>query len=375
MLLGLDGLLTKIEGQLAGKIRPNLHTSGESDPIVDNGVGFVNYMAISLLAAIVTAGTAFGPVGGAASGALMFLVAAVTGDGQPQSTRRDSIDMNAMAERFQRLLDDIKARDAATTICAAQQKVEYYGDHFTQLLLRTANFSDVERDLYYDWAYRSIPDTKISDLTTLRAKIATQMQTFAPSATDSGEYYKFAEDALDTNTYGNLFWAMDHMLRQPDVRRFALPEFMLGAGLYAVLAPAKIASDAADGVSITPATYHAVADKLAAYEDAVKATVDDTIKDMHGVIDSNHLAKIPERIEILRFFSDRLFDDPDAMRDPKLTVDIPNEQDSFGSHYPQYWNSENFGREIGPVLGAFLTAADGCVATFRRAAQALETSP
>jgi len=375
MVLGIDALLRKIESQLAGKIRPILDTAADADPEQNSGEQFMMFMASSLLNAAATGTAALGPIGSFPSGVLMMGGALMTGLSGEESRSQTNLQLDAFKARMQKLFDDTKSRDAATAIGTAENRVEYYRKHFTELCLRSTEFTEQERALYYDWAYDSILPEQQKTMEKLLQKISRKMKKFEPAEKEIAPFYKFAGGALNPNTDGNLYWALRHMLDEPDVRRFAFPEFILGAGLYAILSIANIRYQSQNGITATPATFHDVAKMMTSIKSAVHGTVRDVTADMQKTIHGNYLKSVPERIEILRFFSSRLFDNPDVMRDPELTKEIKEAAPSFGVDYPQYWTLEgNFDVDVGPVLGNFLASTDKTIAALKDSAEALETA-
>ncbi|WP_372741771.1 hypothetical protein [Neptunomonas sp.] len=375
MVLGIDALLRKIESQLAGKIRPILDTAADADPEQNSGEQFLMFMASSLLNAAATATAALGPIGSLPSGVLMMGGSLMTGLSGEESLSQTNLQLDAFKARMQKLFDDTKSRDAATAIGSAENKVEYHRKHLTELCLRSTEFTEQERALYYDWAYESILPEQQKTMESLLRKISKKMQIFEPAEKEIAPYYEFAGGALNPNTDGNLYWALRHMLDEPDVRRFAFPEFILGAGLYAILSVANIRYQSQNGITATPATFHDVAEMMTSIKSAVHETVQDVTADMQKTIHDNYLKSVPERIEILRFFSSRLFDNPDVMRDPELTKEIKKAAPSFGVDYPQYWLMEgNVGVDEGPVLGNFLAKMNETIAALKVSAEALETA-
>ncbi len=376
MVKGIDGIIRHVESQYRGRIPPVFAPTAGPDPTrppVDAET-VILMIARNLISGVAGMSAAFGNPGGRMFGALLTsgsgLMLGVLNVGPEQ--RKDQLDLAEMTMRFQALFDDNDARTAATTIAATQNQLAFHRQQVLEATLLGSQFTQAERKLYFDWHGGAALDAgATAQLQAVKEKLAAIFA--APdwrlADAERRKFAEFVHGALDTDAHGSFAWSMLYLMRNPAVMRMVLPDYLLGIGLHATIAEEGIALDLADGMTETPVLYRSVATQLDAFTRGARGTIDAILGEMRDVISSNGLKSVPERIEILRYYSEHFFGSPDTLRDAELPRDIPRPATSFGADRPELWDEA---ATYGPLIDVVFTQGAVAVAALNAKAGTLE---
>ncbi|MFO1143444.1 MAG: hypothetical protein U1E59_13845 [Amaricoccus sp.] len=348
ILHGIDGILRGAEAQYAGRIRKDFVAAGAPDPnqTVDPEAVLLEVANI-LIGGASTFLAAAGPVTGVVAGALV-LSGGLMNSLTAQPSQNATLDVDAIGQRMQAIMDDRDAAVMATTLVTTADELADHRQNFTEALLATSVFTADDRDTYYTWKagnYDLSTPGAAAKLDAIRAKLSDLVNPPPPlpsvgarhlSWPKQDAYRAFLRESLGASN-DTFFWCMNHLAGNRPLLRRCLPEFLLGIGVFATISVDAIGADVAEGrVTLTPSLFRDVAADMGRYLTAFTEALDEVRGEMDAVIDSNGLGALPERIEVLRFYSQRFFGSADILFDPKL-ASIPRHE-SFGIHYGEYWN-------------------------------------
>lgn len=383
MLQGIDGIIAGAEAQYAGRIRKAFVAAGPADPSQTRDPEAVLLEAADILiAGVSTFLSSAGPITGLFGGVLVLSGGLLNAAADEAGGGAADPDVDAIGQRMQAIMDDRDAAVMATTLVTTEDELSDHRQNLIEAVIASSAFTDEERRTYYAWKAGTLdPGDAVGAKTLLRIR-AKLNEFFNPQSTSASPatppdpmprldaYRAFLREALGVSN-DTFFWCMNHLAANRSLLRRCLPEFILGMGVYAAMAPDAIIADVNENrTTLTPSLYRDVATDISRYVDALTAALDEIRGEMTALIDKNGLSGVPERIEVLRFYSERFLGSGDVLFDKGLAAMRLHQ--SFGVHYGEYWNFPSY--VYGPLIDRPIISARSAIVQFNNRASRLQAA-